>query len=44
MTSVLIARLGFAAMAVPFGNNVGPNEHTLVDAFNTQAMSRFGSA
>ena len=40
MTSVLIAHLGFVPMAVPFGNN----QHTLVDAFNTRAMSGFGSA
>jgi hypothetical protein len=44
MTSALIAHFGFVPMAVTFGNNAGPNEHTLVEAFNTQAMSRLGSA
>jgi hypothetical protein len=44
MTSALIAHLCFVPMAVTFGNNAGPNEHTLIDAFNTQAMSRLGNA
>jgi uncharacterized oxidoreductase len=25
-----------------FRNNAGPNEHTLIDTFNTQAMTRLG--